>query len=401
MAHARGPRAGAFCAADAAAARRADQPPRPRGVRVARGVPEELRQVPHHHLAQRGLPQRRLHAHHMAHPAEAALLHRQLQHLQEDGRRERHHPAEEVREGAGGHQAHQAVHRLVRDLLQPREAGQVEAEDPGQDVRARPHPSCEAREELQVLLPGLREAAAPRDALHERQLLVQREEGGLLVREPEPRHRLRLAGGARGPQRRGQVDSPQAHDRRAHADGGDHQPAHAPLHREVPSALGRCPQAGDDDARVLPAHVPEQREVFAGRRGVARVYRALWHHREDADLEDRPPERGPEEPNRLCDDLHVDPEPPPPRRAHEPSRHRGHRCPRRRHQELQRGARPRQPRLPPHRPGRQRDLGVRQENGAEMERRHPRLQEASVGKAPQGHREDERQGQDVRSLLLA
>lgn len=70
-----------------------------------------------------GFPERRLHAHHLADQEEADLLHRQLRHLPEVGEGERSHPGQEVRQGAGRHQAPQGVHRLLRYLLQPGQAG--------------------------------------------------------------------------------------------------------------------------------------------------------------------------------------------------------------------------------------------------------------------------------------
>ena len=96
---------------------------------------------------------------------------------------------------AVGHQAPQGVHRVVRDLLQPGEAGAVEAEDHRQDGGGGAHGEGGAGPLHQVPLPRLRQAAAA-GARHQRRLLqLRRQEGEL------PLHQARAVGRSRLPHR--------------------------------------------------------------------------------------------------------------------------------------------------------------------------------------------------------
>src|SRR5690606_1745902 len=74
LAHAAQPRTGAHAALRAPAARRTDQPPRPRRDPVAGGVAEALPRHAHRHLPRPRLPRRRGHDRSAHRPAEAAPL---------------------------------------------------------------------------------------------------------------------------------------------------------------------------------------------------------------------------------------------------------------------------------------------------------------------------------------
>mmetsp|Transcript_11635 Transcript_11635/g.27329 ORF Transcript_11635/g.27329 Transcript_11635/m.27329 type:complete len:390 (+) Transcript_11635:154-1323(+) len=129
------PGEGVVHTADAAAAGRADQPPRHGGRHLARGLPLEVEQDPAPDLALAGLPQQRHDAHDPLHAqAEADLLRRKLRPVRQDEVRGGGEPAEAVQLGAGPDQEHEGVHREVRSRHeQEREAGAVEAEGARQD----------------------------------------------------------------------------------------------------------------------------------------------------------------------------------------------------------------------------------------------------------------------------
>ena len=103
------------------------------------------------------------------------------------------------------HQASEGVHCVVRHLLKLGEASQVQAEDPGQDVRSRldtPGGACRScyfcacrtsltctlctsvaqGTDVQLRFPAVRQAATARAAVHRRLVFVQRQEGRILVR---------------------------------------------------------------------------------------------------------------------------------------------------------------------------------------------------------------------------
>ena len=117
--------------AEPAAARRADQPPRPRSAQLARGVPERLSARRHPRLARPLLPRRRRHAHRRPDAAHADRLRRQLQRLPRRARRAHRGAAQGQARAGRGSRARQDVHR---PLPLPGDQGGAGAE-PHQDAR--------------------------------------------------------------------------------------------------------------------------------------------------------------------------------------------------------------------------------------------------------------------------
>mmetsp|Transcript_13762 Transcript_13762/g.55683 ORF Transcript_13762/g.55683 Transcript_13762/m.55683 type:complete len:247 (-) Transcript_13762:974-1714(-) len=245
-----------------------------------------------------------MHPHHLAHAGQAHLLHRQLRHLPEDCPRRRDRAAEEVREGAGRHQAPEGVHRVVRHLRQRAQAGGVQAEDHRQDGCRGTHAASRQGENVHLQLSGLRQGSPARPSLRQRVLRLQREEGELSVPRSGFRRRLRLPHRARRSQRRWQVHPAQAHDWRAHPDEGQRGPPPLARHRQVPPALRRRARQGEDGAAVLHGPVPKHHDLQEGPRRVARVPRAVRRLRQDADHAHRRAVRGSAVPPGVRHDLH-------------------------------------------------------------------------------------------------
>ncbi len=119
-----------------AAPRRADEPSRPRGPQLARGISLRLPPRRHPRLARSLLPRRRRHAHHRHRPAHADRLPRELQQLPRRARRAHGAAAAaEARPGRRG-RAHEGLHRSLPLPGDQGGAGPEPDQDDGQD---RPH----------------------------------------------------------------------------------------------------------------------------------------------------------------------------------------------------------------------------------------------------------------------
>ena len=140
--------------AEPAAARRADQPPRPRSAQLARGIPERLSARGHPRLARPLLPRRGRHAHRRPDAAHAHRLPHQLQRLPRRAPRAHRGAAQgQARAGRRG-RARQDVHR---PLPLPGDQGVAGAE-PHQDAReGRADRGAARAQEDPLRLPGLRQ----------------------------------------------------------------------------------------------------------------------------------------------------------------------------------------------------------------------------------------------------
>ena len=140
--------------AEPAAARRADQPPRPRRAQLARGVPDRLPARGHPRLARPLLPRRGRHAHHRDRPAHAHRLRRQLLRVHRRARRADGAAAPAEARPGRRDRAHAGVHQPVP---LPGHQGVAGAE-PHQDARqGRAHRDAARAQEDPLQVPRVRE----------------------------------------------------------------------------------------------------------------------------------------------------------------------------------------------------------------------------------------------------
>mmetsp|Transcript_26595 Transcript_26595/g.82225 ORF Transcript_26595/g.82225 Transcript_26595/m.82225 type:complete len:364 (+) Transcript_26595:1011-2102(+) len=363
MADAHRARAGALHEPDPAAARRADEPPRRRGRRVARVVPEALQQDPLHGLALAGLHERGVHEHHRHAPRPHGLLRGQLRPVLHHQGRGRGPPNEAPRLGAEADREHEGLHRALRSRFEEaRPAGAVEGEGARQDDPRRPHAGCRARREHQLLLPVRRRAAAADAAVHRRHLRVPGRQAA--VPESQPRHRHGFAHLPRRPERRRQDDAHEAHVPRAGAHGGLRREERALHHCALPPALRRPDRYDADAAPVDDVRVPRRHHAGA----VPLAARPHGRLRHAADVAVRHAFGRPEVALRPRVDGVQAAALPDSRRADEPLGHRVDRRARRRHQRLRGRRRCRLPRSALDRADRRRDLDRRRRAGHQVPR---------------------------------
>mmetsp|Transcript_19629 Transcript_19629/g.50023 ORF Transcript_19629/g.50023 Transcript_19629/m.50023 type:complete len:402 (+) Transcript_19629:1098-2303(+) len=353
---------------------------------MAGGLPGQVGLHPAHDLALGRLPQRRvLQDLPLDRAPDTRPLWRELRLLRADTQGERGQPAEAVREGAGRHQAPEGVHLVVRHVLQPREAGAVEAEDHRQDGRGGSDREGRARPHVPLHLPKLGEDPAARARLPECLLCLLGQEGGLFVHQPRVWHRLRLAHRARRPQRCWQVHTAQADGTRAEALGGRHPAQPAPAHWALQPALGGRARSREDTARLYARPAPGWHRHGRGQEedGHHRLAWQAGHLRCDGQQADAADEDDVARLPRarcLLPDVAAQPAHAAARRADQPARHGHDRLARDGDQQILRWRGPCLPRLPAARAGGRRDLGVRQQVDHAVEGRHPVVQ----GEAAQG-----------------
>mmetsp|Transcript_8489 Transcript_8489/g.20462 ORF Transcript_8489/g.20462 Transcript_8489/m.20462 type:complete len:333 (+) Transcript_8489:1107-2105(+) len=267
----------------------------------------------------------------------------------------------------------------MRHLRQPAEAGGLEAKNHRQDDGGGAHGKAGARSTVHVPLPQRREIAATSPRLRGGQLRLQREETGLPLRRVELRGGPGFADRACGSERGWEVDPSEADAQGARSVRGGGEEARPLENWAVQPALRGGTRPREVAAAVLRGTLPRrnhhgERKRKNGRRRLAKNTGQVRYHRKLADEADEDDVAWVPDKGGVCDDLPHEPAHSSSRRTDQPLGHAVYRFPGRRNQRLHGRASARFPRLSPHRPGGERSVGVRQQNGGALERRYQDLQ---------------------------
>ena len=349
-----GPRPAAAAEPRRAAARRADQPPRPRFGRVAHGVPGAVRRrdrvgQPRSRLHQRGRqPRRRA-------PRRARdRVRRGLRGLRRAARRaHRLSPAPGPRPGSQGCSA-RALHRAL-PLQEDEGAPGSEPDQAARQDGAGGGPLDEGQVG-EVPIPAAAAQRADGHHPHRRRQALRRHRG--LRRRPRPGPRARAEGGAHRSERGRQVDAPEDAGRRPGAGFRRTRPGIERAGRVLRAAPDRGAQPGQH--RI---HRAERCRTDDGHFGRAQAARRLPLHRGRGRQEGRHPLRRRADAPRACQAAGRSGQPAVPRRADQPPRHPVARRARGRAQRLRRHDRADHPRPIPDPQRRQRDRRGRRRPG--------------------------------------